>query len=99
MVTAVRVDKRAAFDKVAENVQTGRFLCMVRALCRGDDFLRKRERSCPQFHTPQGSIIGSSRANPFIAQPNRSIQVGLAFRQPEVALRELAGEAGDTIAQ
>jgi hypothetical protein len=26
------------------------FYCIVRALCRGDDFLRKRERSvCPQF--------------------------------------------------
>jgi hypothetical protein len=26
------------------------FYCVVRALCRGDDFLRERERSvCPQF--------------------------------------------------
>ena len=36
------------------------------------------------------------RPNLFIAQPNRSIRVGLAFCQPEVALRELAWEADPT---
>jgi len=35
---------------------------------------------------------------PLIAQPDRSVRVRLAFRQPEIALRELAREAGDAIA-
>src|SRR5580658_1633013 len=39
------------------------------------------------------------RANPFVAQPNRSVRVGLAFCQPEVALREFGGKAGNAIAQ
>ena len=38
------------------------------------------------------------RPNPLIAKPDRSIRVGLAFCQMEVALRELAREAGDAIA-
>jgi|GEM_PF-3255624 len=47
----------------------------------------------------QPRLLAPLRPNPFIAQANRSIRVGLAFGQPEVALRKLAGEAGDTIAQ
>src|SRR6266851_1198384 len=38
------------------------------------------------------------RPHPFVAQPDRSVRVGLAFCQPELALRELAREAGDAIA-
>jgi hypothetical protein len=34
---------------------------------------------------------------PFVAQPHRSIRVGLAFCQLEIALRELAREAGDAV--
>ena len=42
---------------------------------------------------------GYLRADAFIAEANRAIRVGLAFCQAEIALRELAGEAGNTIAQ
>lgn len=35
---------------------------------------------------------------PFVAQPHRSIRLGLAFCQFKIALRELAREAGDTVA-
>src|SRR5882724_754252 len=37
-------------------------------------------------------------AHPFVAQPHRSIRVGLAFCQLEVALWKLARKPGDAIA-
>jgi len=51
--------------------------------------------------TSIGKRVGSSVSlspHPFVAQPDRSVRVGLAFCQPEIALRELAREAGDAIA-
>ena len=59
----------------------------------------------PGMDKPRSSLPPYSRAGlsdllgpyPFVAQPHRSIRVGLAFCQLEIALRELARETGDAI--
>jgi hypothetical protein len=45
----------------------------------------------------QTGLSACLRPYPFVAKPDRSIRIGLALCQLEVALRELAREAGDAI--
>jgi len=65
-----------------------------------DDFGRLRGTARPIAR----STLVESRSSadlcphPFIAQPDRSIRVRLAFCQLKIALREFAWEAGDAIA-